>query len=429
VGGRNCGWRRLADVPTYEQLWYACTIRIRTRRPRTLVRAKHDGSAHFFIELLANIVCIYLCMMLITVAVVLFLVFIVIIRSDGSYINNCTPKRQQRQLLQVCVLECRRSSTGSSSHGNANTNSTINSDREFSSSSRGVRLNKVFKAKYSRRVADSLIASGRVSINGNPVRAKGGTFVFPFKDIIKLDGKVVTGWEEMNSLEAQYQSHKGEDEDDNSLSLLLQGQISSSMDQFEYIKYYKPLGVTCTTDIKVKRNIIDEVTLRNGLKPRHRIYPVGRLDKDTTGLIILTSDGRLPNASLRLSQKQSKTYHITLDKDISDKHMQKLRDGIVITTVAQRDRGVVKPLTARTKPCIVERSPNSTSNNTLIMTIMEGRNRQIRKMLEALNFDVVALKRINFAGITLDGLKSPGQWRRLNKKEMKIIEQILEQKT
>jgi len=94
-----------------------------------------------------------------------------------------------------------------------------------------VRLNKVFKATHSRRGADELIASGRVTINGLPTNLKGGSYVIPFKDVVRLDGKVVTGWEDMNV---------SDQEDD-------------ATERFEYIKYYKPLGVTCTTDLKIKK--------------------------------------------------------------------------------------------------------------------------------------------------------------------------------
>lgn len=372
--------------------------------------------------------------------------------SNGSYVNVIRPKRLQgTKVSRVCVVVPSRSrSKPYVREGTSNSSSSGTNREESCSAIKGVRLNKVFKAKYSRRIADSFIASGRVRINGTPVQTKGGTYVIPYKDIVELDGKIVTGWEDLVLLEAQQQHHqhhsqlneeeKWKEQDihgnnnKDSLSPLLQGISSSSSsnsntDPFEYVKYYKPLGVTCTTDPKVKRNIIDEITLRNGLKPRHRIFPVGRLDKDTSGLILLTSDGRLPNASLRLSQKQPKTYHVTVDRDISEEQIQKLRSGIVITTVAQRDRGVRKPLTARTKPCIVERGGlGTTANRTVIITIMEGRNRQIRKMMEALRFNVVALKRVKFAGISLDGLKLPGDWKRLNQKEMKIIEQILERR-
>lgn len=273
------------------------------------------------------------------------------------------------------------------------------------SDDRKVRLNKVFKATHSRRASDNLIASGRVTINDLPVESKGGSFVTPFKDVVKLDGKVVTGWEDMNSV--QEGTCNG-------------GKVTEI---FEYVKYYKPRGVTCTTDRRIEGNIIDEIAC-DGYKPKHRVFPVGRLDKDTSGLILLTSDGRLPNASLRLSQKQPKTYHVRVDKEIRASDIQTLRDGIVITTVAQRDN-TAKPLTAKTKPCIVDRFPDR--NDSIIMTIMEGRNRQIRKMLSGLNYHVVALKRVQFGGISLDRLERPGDWQRLNREEMEIIERILKE--
>jgi 23S rRNA pseudouridine2604 synthase len=267
---------------------------------------------------------------------------------------------------------------------------------------KGIRLNKVFKATHSRRAADDLIASGRVTINGNSVDSKGGSFVVPFKDVVELDGKLVSGWEEMNAVQETTSN-------------------DLSTGNFEYVKYYKPRGVTCTTDRRIKGNIIDEIAY-DGYRSKHRVFPVGRLDKDTSGLILLTSDGRLPNASLRLSQKQAKTYHVRVNSEIRDSDIQTLRDGIVITTVAQRDRNA-KELTAKTKPCTVERFPDR--SDSIVMTIMEGRNRQIRKMLAGLNYHVVALRRVSFGGITLDDLQAPGAWRRLNVNEMEIIERIL----
>lgn len=266
-------------------------------------------------------------------------------------------------------------------HGNADTDGATR-----------VRLNKVFKATHSRRGADDLIASGRVTINDLPVESKGGSFVIPFKDVVKLDGKVVTGWV-----------------------------VEGETENFEYVKYYKPRGVTCTTDQSIEGNIIDEIAY-DGYRSKHRIFPVGRLDKDTSGLILLTSDGRLPNASLRQSQKQPKTYHVRVDKEILDSDIQTLRDGMVITTVAQRDH-TSKPLTAKTLPCLVDRLMGRT--DAIEMTITEGRNRQIRKMLAGLNYNVLALRRVKFAGITLDGLEGPGAWQRLNQQEMKILERIL----
>ena len=194
----------------------------------------------------------------------------------------------------------------------------------------GIRLNKVFKATHSRRSADKLIEEGRVTINGRRVHDKGGYKVIPYRDVITLDGKVVTGWEQINAIaptnnknhRRQKQQRNDDDqqkqqqhyEDDNSL------QTSS----FEYVKYYKPLGVTCTTDLRIKDNIIHSIH-SYGYKSRHRVYPIGRLDKETSGLILLTSDGRIVNSVLRGERKQPKVYKVKVDGLLDDTHLQRLR--------------------------------------------------------------------------------------------------------
>ena len=93
---------------------------------------------------------------------------------------------------------------------------------------------------------------------------------------------------------------------------------------FEYVKYYKPIGVTCTTDLRIQDNIIDAIH-EDGYEARHRVYPVGRLDKETSGLIILTSDGRIVNAVLRGERKQPKVYKVKVDGLLEDRHIQRLR--------------------------------------------------------------------------------------------------------
>ena len=106
-----------------------------------------------------------------------------------------------------------------------------------------------------------------------------------------------------------------------------QSQSSSDnlqMDQFEYVKYFKPLGVTCTTDLRIRDNIIDSIE-QDGYKPRHRVYPVGRLDKETSGLILLTSDGRVVNSVLRGEKKQPKVYKVMVDRKLDEYHLQRLR--------------------------------------------------------------------------------------------------------
>jgi pseudouridine synthase len=305
-----------------------------------------------------------------------------------------------------------------------------------------IRLNKVFKATHSRRQADALIASGRVMVND--VVSRAGCMVVPYQDVVKLDDRVVEGWESMNGfvLDAKaidaYTDDNGDDMSHNKKRKNDQPSLndnrsssSSTTTSFEYLKYWKPKGVVCTTDRRIQNNIMDEITThgRNNGPPKHRVYPVGRLDKDTTGLILLTSDGRLPNATLRKRRRQqqqptsNKIYHVLVDHPLTDTDIQRLRDGIVITTVAKRDGRAKPPLAVRTKPCLVKR--HETNPCVVQMTLQEGRNRQVRKMMAALNYNVVALHRIQFGDITLEGLEGPGDWKRLNHKEMKWVESVL----
>eukprot|EP00977_Amphora_coffeiformis_P028564 scaffold36018_cov191-Amphora_coffeaeformis.AAC.1 len=284
---------------------------------------------------------------------------------------------------------------------------TVLLNAESSSPSDPIRLNKVFKATHSRREADALIAEGRVTVNGQPVISKGGMFVTPFVDEIKLDGQRVHGWETLNGL-----TRSSNDSDD----------TKSDKTVFEYIKYWKPRGVICTTDRRIAGNILDEITRKSGYRPQHRVFPVGRLDKDTSGLILLTSDGRLPNSFLRRKQKQPKVYNVIVDRPFTEDDLDQLRNGVVITTVAQRDRQR-KPLTAKTKPCLV-RHVNKTG---VQMTLYEGRNRQIRKMIASLNYTVVKLHRVSFGGIHLPPLERPGDWKNLDGEEMEMVHNLLEE--
>ena len=173
-----------------------------------------------------------------------------------------------------------------------------------------IRLNKAFKATHSRRQADALIASGRVTVNNMDVDEK-GIMVTPFVDEIRLDGQVVCGWESLNAIPQQPANSNEE-------------MTPSSQELFEYVKYWKPRGVTCTTDRRIEGNIIDEIA-RDGYKPEHRVYPVGRLDKDTSGLILLTNDGRLPNASLRQNKRREKVYNVLVDRPLRPEDIDRLK--------------------------------------------------------------------------------------------------------
>jgi len=295
-----------------------------------------------------------------------------------------------------------------------------------------IRLNKVFKATHSRREADKLIESGRVEVNGIPVSTVSGfKGVIPFVDVVTLDGKVVRGWEKINAATVMGNTHSMVTNALNKEQLEIYQDLTleTMKSQFEYIKYWKPRGVICTTDQAISNNIISEITQNDGFRPKNRVFPIGRLDKDTSGLILLTSDGRIPNAVLRGEHKQPKTYEVTVDRSISDKDIQKLRDGVLITTQAQRDGKRIKSLTAATLPAQVKRisAHGSARNSTysIEVTIVEGRNRQIRKMLEALNYTVKKLHRVDFMGISLKPLKGPGAWTFLTLDEIKLLREAL----
>jgi 23S rRNA pseudouridine2604 synthase len=260
----------------------------------------------------------------------------------------------------------------------------------------GIRLNKIFKETHSRRKADALIVSGRVTVNGESAAENPGMKV-KADDVVEVDGKVVH-WAEP----------------------VLERPI------YDYIKYWKPLSVICTSDRRIPDNIIDAIEQSPSSSgepiPNRRIFPVGRLDKDTSGLIIMTSDGRVPNSVLRGSQKHPKTYKVKVHKPLTEDAVQSLRDGVVITTQAQRDGKRPPPLTARTRPC----QARPLAADILEITIVEGRNRQVRKMLGAVGYEVLRLHRTSFMGMTLEGLESPGQWKRLSASEQQDIEDAVQ---
>ena len=192
----------------------------------------------------------------------------------------------------------------------------------------GVRLNKCI-GELSRRAADEAIAAGRVTLNGSPAQC--GTRVRR-GDVVRLDGQ-------LQRWEAGARAREAE------AALVLEDR------RFVYLKYWKPAGVTSTSDPTDPANII-----RAGgfdLFPQ-RLFTVGRLDKDSTGLILLTSDGRVNNALLSPLTKRAKVYEVALDRAPSDAQVAQLARGVVITTTAQRD-GRRRELTRPTRPCEVTR--------------------------------------------------------------------------
>lgn len=228
------------------------------------------------------------------------------------------------------------------------------------------RINKYLSEQgyCSRREADKLILAGRVTINN--VRAEMGDKVFP-NDKIVVDGE----------------------------------KISKAKEDFIYIAFNKPVGIVSTTDVKAeKNNIIDYIN-----HPK-RIFPIGRLDKDSEGLIFLTSDGDIVNKILRAGNNHEKEYIVTVNKPINKEFIYKMGHGIPV-------------LNTMTKKCFVEQI----SKNSFRIILTQGLNRQIRRMCEYLDYQVVKLKRVRIMNIKLDLL--PGKWRNLTKKEMEQIHKLV----
>lgn len=228
-----------------------------------------------------------------------------------------------------------------------------------------IRINKFISDSglCSRREADKLILSGRVSVNNRI--AEIGTKVYP-GDIVILDGRQVKNPEEL-----------------------------------VYIAFNKPVGITCTTERKIKGNIIDYINY-----PK-RIFPIGRLDKDSQGLILLTNDGNIVNKILRAGNNHEKEYIVTVNKPINEEFIHKMSSGVNI-------------LNTITKPCKTVKLSSYTFN--IILT--QGLNRQIRRMCEYFDYSVNKLKRIRIMNIQLGDLQT-GQWRYLSNSEMKELNRLI----
>ena len=161
-----------------------------------------------------------------------------------------------------------------------------------------------------------------------------------------------------------------------------------------YIAYNKPIGITCTTERHIEGNIIDAIG------HNERIFPIGRLDKPSEGLILLTSDGDIVNKILRAENAHDKEYVVEVNRPLTEHFIKKMASGVPI-------------LNTVTKPCVVTMQ----SKMVFRMVLTQGLNRQIRRMCEYLDYEVVKLKRTRIMSIRLAGLKS-GQWRDLTEDEM-----------
>lgn len=222
----------------------------------------------------------------------------------------------------------------------------------------------------SRREADKLIEAGRVTING--VVPEIGTKITQ-DDVVAVDGKPVI----------------------------------DNKEAFVYLAFNKPIGIVCTTDTSVEKdNIIDFINY-----PK-RIFPIGRLDKPSEGLILLTDDGDIVNKILRASNNHEKEYIVTVDKPISQTFIERMSGGIPLAD-----------LNRTTKKCKVEKL--NTYEFKIILT--QGLNRQIRRMCEYLNYEVQTLKRVRIMNIKLD--VPVGEYRELTKEELKELHVLIEDST
>lgn len=168
-----------------------------------------------------------------------------------------------------------------------------------------------------------------------------------------------------------------------------------------YIAFNKPVGIVCTTDTKREKNNIIEY-----IRHPKRIFPIGRLDKNSEGLILLTSDGDIVNKILRARNYHEKEYLVTVDKPITPEFLKRMRSGVPI-------------LDTVTRPCEV----TALGSHQFKIILTQGLNRQIRRMCEALGTEVKALKRIRIMNLTLD--LPVGKWRPLTQSELSALNELL----
>ena len=195
-------------------------------------------------------------------------------------------------------------------------------------------------------------------------------------------------------------AHKGNRVGENDI-VLVDGEPIKKKKAAVYLLLNKPKGITCTTDLKDKTNIIDFVNYKS------RIFPIGRLDKRSEGLIFLTNDGDIVNKILRAGNNHEKEYIVTVDKPITIDFINKMRNGVrILGTVTQK--------------CFVKQE----GPNRFKIILTQGLNRQIRRMSEALGYNVEALKRIRIMNITIAGL-APGKWRYFTPAEIDIVNKMV----
>lgn len=225
----------------------------------------------------------------------------------------------------------------------------------------------------SRRKAEELISLGKVKVNGHI--ASLGDKVDPVRDKVTVRGKNV-----------------------------------SAANEKVYIMLHKPRGFVTTMSDEEGRKCVSDLVKDVGT----RVFPVGRLDRNSEGLLIMTNDGELANRLTHPSSHVNKTYRVTVDGSVTDEQLSRLCTGIEIDG-------------RKTLPCDVFIGEKKTDRTVLIFIIHEGRNRQIRKMCEAVDLEVLRLKRTEIAGVKL-GMLPQGKWRDLNERELRRLSSVTQER-
>lgn len=240
-----------------------------------------------------------------------------------------------------------------------------------------VRIQKIIaeSGMCSRRKAEELIDKGAVKVNGHPCKL--GDKALPGKDIITVNGERVT---------------------------------VEKKKRLYYIMLHKPRGYVTTMSDELDRKCVTE--LLTGVP--ERVYPIGRLDKNSEGLLLFTNDGGFANDIMHPSRHIAKTYRVTVRSDISEDQLVKLASGVEIDG-------------RKTAECNVVVLDKQVGRVVLQMTIYEGRNRQIRKMCEAVGLEVARLKRTAVGPLKL-GMLKPGAWRELKPDELRAIRNAITKK-
>lgn len=231
----------------------------------------------------------------------------------------------------------------------------------------GIRINKYLSEAgvCSRREADRMIEQGRITIDGR---------------IAQMGDRIFTG---------NY--------------VCLDNKPVKKQEEAVLIAFNKPVGVVCTTAKQEKNNVVDFIGYPT------RIYPVGRLDKDSQGLLLLTNQGDLVNKIMRAGNYHEKEYEVTVNRPVTEKFLRGMSSGVPL-----------KELDVVTRPCEIRKL----SQQKFVIILTQGYNRQIRRMCEYFGYRVVTLKRTRIMNIRLDGIKE-GTYRTVTDKEMKQLKKLL----